>query len=302
MKKWNLVIDVEKCFNCNNCTLSCHDEYHDNVFPGIAHGMPKHGGSWIKVQQRETGAVPMVEVSYLPTTCNHCDKPRCMEVARDGAVVKRADGIVVIVPEKARGQKQIVDACPYGAVYWNEERQLPQAWPFDAHLLDAGWKRTRGAQACPTRAMEAVCVEDDEMRRMVQEQGLEVLHPEYGTQPRVYYRNLARWRTVFIGGSVAATRNGFDDCVAGARVELKQAGKTVATLATDAYGDFRFARLAVDSGTYSVVVSADGCEPETRQVELRRDSVVLGAIELKARDGVAPKSADRPAIDPLPVN
>jgi hypothetical protein len=150
--------------------------------------------------------------------------------------------------------------------------------------------------------MEAICVDDAEMRRRVQEQGLEVLHPEYGTEPRVYYRNLARWRSVFIGGSVAATRNGVNDCVAGARVALQQGGKTLATHVTDAYGDFRFARLAVDSGSYGVVVSADGCEPETRQVELRRDSVVLGAIELKPRASVAPKSADRPAIDPLPVN
>jgi Fe-S-cluster-containing dehydrogenase component len=304
MKKWNLVIDVDKCFNCNNCTLSCHDEYHGNEFAGIAHGMPKHGGNWIKVEQRETGTVPMVEVSYLPTTCMHCDKPRCMEVARDGAVVKRADGIVVIVPEKARGQKQIVDACPYGAVHWNEERQLPQAWPFDAHLIDAGWTRTRGAQSCPTGAMQAVCVEDDEMRRRVAEQGLEVLHPEYGTQPRVYYRNLARWRTVFIGGSVAATRRGVQDCVEGARVELKQGGKTLATLVTDAYGDFKFARLAVDSGPYSVVVTKDGHESASRQVELERDSVYLGAIELAPRAAApaSPKSADRPANDPLPVH
>ena len=103
MKKWNLVIDIAQCFNCNNCTLACHDEYHGNEFPGYAHGMPKHGQNWISVTQRETGTVPMVEVSYLPTTCNHCDKPPCLAAARDGAVVKRDDGIVIIVPEKARG-------------------------------------------------------------------------------------------------------------------------------------------------------------------------------------------------------
>ena len=119
MKKWNLVIDIAKCFNCNCCTLACHDEYFDNEFPGYASGMPKHGQNWIRIAQRETGTVPMVEVSYLPTTCNHCDNAPCLAAARDGAVVKRDDGIVIIVPEKARGQRQIVDACPYGAVHWN---------------------------------------------------------------------------------------------------------------------------------------------------------------------------------------
>ena len=104
MKKWNLVIDIAKCFNCNCCTLACHDEYFDNEYPGYAHGMQKHGQSWIKVMQRETGAVPMVDVSYLPVMCNHCDDAPCLKVAKDGAVVKRSDGIVIIVPEKARGQ------------------------------------------------------------------------------------------------------------------------------------------------------------------------------------------------------
>jgi Fe-S-cluster-containing dehydrogenase component len=72
-----------------------------------------------------------------------------MKAATDGAVRKRPDGIVIIDPVKSKGQKQIVDACPYGAVTWNEEKQIPQAWPFDAHLLDHGWTRTRAEQACP---------------------------------------------------------------------------------------------------------------------------------------------------------
>lgn len=302
MKKWNLVIDIEKCFNCNNCTLSCHDEYHGNEFPGVAHGMAKHGQSWINVLQRETGQVPMVQVSYLPVTCNHCDKPKCMDVARDGAVVKRADGIVIIVPEKARGQKQIADACPYGAAHWNEERQLPQAWPFDAHLLDSGWTRTRGAQSCPTGAMQVLCVEDEEMRRIVAQQGLEVLHPEYGTAPRVYYRNMGRWRDVFIGGSVATTTHGLNDCVEGAEVTLTHHAKVVATLRTDAYGDFRFTGLKPGSGPYTLNVKADGLRPETREVTLEgQQSVNLGAIELHARPGGAGRPTGHVATGAVPV-
>lgn len=300
MKKWNLVIDVAKCFNCNNCTLSCHDEYHENEFEGYAHGMPKHG-NWIAITQRETGTMPMVEVSYLPTMCNHCDKPPCLAAARDGAVVKRNDGIVLIVPERARGQKQIVDACPYGAVHWNEERQLPQAWPFDAHLLDAGWKRTRGAQACPTQAMHVLHVDDEEMQRRVAAEGLEVLHPEYGTAPRVWYRNLKRFRSVFIGGTVAAEMRGVVDCLEAARVTLESEGRVVATLDTDAYGDFRFSGLALDSGTYCVRIEHAQCGTESRTVELRKESVNLGCIEMRAHADTAPKPGIRPA-DTVPIH
>jgi len=48
-----------------------------------------------------------------------------LRAAHNDAVIKRSDGIVVIDPERAKGQEQIVDACPYGAVYWNQALSLP---------------------------------------------------------------------------------------------------------------------------------------------------------------------------------
>jgi len=155
MKKWNMIIDVAECTNCNLCTLAAMDEYAGNEWPGYSAPMPKHGHKWINILQKERGQMPMIDVAYVPTMCNHCDDPPCMKAAPAGVVTKRHDGIVIIDPEKAKGQRQLVDACPYGHIWWNEELQLPQAWPFDAHLLDRGWKQTRGQQSCPTGAMRA---------------------------------------------------------------------------------------------------------------------------------------------------
>jgi Fe-S-cluster-containing dehydrogenase component len=279
MKKWNLLIDVPKCFNCNACALACHDEYCDNEFPGVAVSMPRLGHRWIDIRQRETGKFPVVEVSYLPVTCNHCDNPPCMKAARDGAVRKRDDGIVIIDPVKAKGQKQLVDACPYGAIWWNEEKQLPQAWPFDAHLLDAGWTQTRGAQVCPTRAMTAICVEDEEMQRIVREEKLQVLRPELGTKPRVYYRNLERWNKVFVAGSVAGRTGGVLECVEGAKVTLEKDGRRVAEALTDAYGDFRFAGLDEGSGAYRLGISDPRFASKSLEVRLG-GTVVLNDIVL----------------------
>src|SRR4029078_3359852 len=87
---------------------------------------------------------------------------------------------------------------------WNDEYQVPQIWPFDAHLIDQGWQQTRGQQARPTGWMRAVCIEDDERARMVRDEGLEVIRPELGTKPRVYYRNLWRYSKCFIGGPNSA--------------------------------------------------------------------------------------------------
>jgi Fe-S-cluster-containing dehydrogenase component len=277
MKKWNMVIDVAKCFNCNCCTLACHDEYHGNEFPGYAAEIPKHGQRWIDIRQRETGQIPMVEVSYLPVMCNHCDNPPCLKAARDGAVVKRPDGIVIIVPEKARGQKQIADACPYGAAFWNEEKQLPQAWPFDAHLLDQGWTRTRGSQLCPTQAMRTVHATDAEMQEMVEREGLEVLAPEHGTRPRVYYRNLSRFVSVFVGGSLIQKMAGVIECAPGVQVTLMQNGKAIDQQTSDTFGDFRFRDLKPDSGNYQLRIQE---QQRALDVELKQQSVYLGAIEL----------------------
>jgi Fe-S-cluster-containing dehydrogenase component len=280
MKKWNLVIDVAKCFNCNGCALACHDEYYDNEFPGVAAPMPRLGHRWIDIRQREIGKYPVVQVSYLPVTCNHCDDAPCIKAAKDGAVRKRADGIVIIDPVKAKGQKQLVDACPYGAIWWNEEKQLPQAWPFDAHLLDAGWTQTRGAQVCPTRAMTAICVEDEEMQRRAREEKLEVLHPEYGTKPRVYYKNLDRWNKVFVAGSVAGKIRGVLECVEGAKVTLEKDGRRVAEAVTDPYGDFRLAGLEEESGAYRLGISDARFAPKSLEVKLG-GAVVLNDIVLE---------------------
>ena len=135
---------------------------------------------------------------------------------------KRDDGIVLIDPDKAKGRKDLVEACPYGHIWWNEEHQVPQTWNFDAHLIDQGWQQTRGHQSCPTGAMRAIKVEDEEMARIARNEGLEVMRPELGTKPRVYYRNLWRYSKCFIGGSLSAETNGVVDCVEGATVRLSR--------------------------------------------------------------------------------
>src|SRR6267142_30751 len=159
----------------------------------------------------------------------HQDDAPCLKAAGDDGVVrKRDDGIIVIDPELAKGRKDLVESCPYGHIWWNEELQLPQIWPFDAHLLDQGWEQTRGQQSCPTGAMRAIKIEDEAMARMAREEGLEVMKPEAGTRPRVYYRNLWRYSKSFIGGSVATEANGVVDCVEGASVRLIKDGGTIA--------------------------------------------------------------------------
>jgi len=277
MKKWNMIIDVAECNNCNLCTLAAMDEYVGNDFLGYSAPMAKHGHKWINILQKERGQLPTIDVAYVPTMCNHCDNAPCVAKG-GGAVSKRSDGIVLIDPAKAKGRKDLVESCPYGHIWWNEELKLPQAWTFDAHLIDQGWKQTRGQQSCPTAAMRAVCVEDDEMAQITSEQNLEVMKPELGTKPRIYYKNLWRYTQCFIAGSVSAEAKGVVDCVEGANVRLIKDGAVVAETATDNYGDFKFDRLDENSRAYVVEIVAERTKKSIK-TQLGA-SVMLGEIRL----------------------
>lgn len=279
MKKWTMIIDVAECTNCQNCALATMDEYIGNDFAGYAAPMPKHGHRWIDIQQKERGQLPMIDIAFVPTMCNHCDNAPCVAKGGD-AVTKREDGIVLIDPDKAKGRKDLVDACPYGAVWWNEELKIPQAWPFDAHLIDSGWTQTRGELSCPTLAMRAFCVDDNELAKLVEEQGLEVLRPELGTKPRVYYRNLWRYTTCFIGGTVSTEIDGAIECVEGAHVRLLKDGVWVNDATTDAYGDFKLDQLAQESGPYTIEVEVDGKPARSIEAPKLAESLFLGEIRV----------------------
>lgn len=280
MKKWNLVIDVALCENCNNCVIATKDEHIGNDFPRYAAPQPRHGHEWIRIERRARGADPMVDVAYLPTTCNHCAAAPCVAAAGGEAIHKRPDGIVIVDPQKAKGRKELVDACPYGAIWWNEELQLPQKWIFDAHLLDQGWQQPRCVQVCPTGAMRSFQVDDEAMQTMVRREGLETLHPEWRTEPRVYYRNLHRYAKCFIGGSVTIVREGVQDCLAGAKAVLRAADKPIAEATSDAFGDFKFDGLDPGGAPYLIQVSHPQFGAVTKTVELRDQSVYLGEIAL----------------------
>ena len=278
MKKWNLVIDIAKCHDCNNCFLSCKDEYVGNDFPPFSVAQPNHGHRWMNIMRKERGQYPKVDVAYLPIPCMHCDDAPCIKKSKDEAVYKRDDGIVIIDPEKAKGQKDILATCPYGAIWWNEEKAVPQKCTLCAHLLDEGWKEPRCVQACPTGALRIVHVEDAEMQRIIESENLEVLHPEYKTRPRVCYKNLYRYTTCLIAGSVAIRDT--DECAEGAAVSLiKGSKKTIAEAVTNNYGDFKFDGLDEDGGAYSLDISYKDRPKKTIELELKT-SVNVGTILL----------------------
>jgi Fe-S-cluster-containing dehydrogenase component len=290
MKKPHLIIDVALCQGCNNCFLACKDEHAGNDWPGYSRPQSSHGECWIQVPCHERGQYPIIDVAYRPTLCTHCADAPC--VARsDGAISKRPDGIVLIDPEKAAGREDLVEACPYGMIAWSEESHAPQKCTLCAHLLDNGWTKPRCVQSCGPGALSFVWETDHEFAKRAEAEGVDTLHPGSPERTAVCYKNLPRYHSCFIAGSVAVERDGIVDCASGRAATLKKAAadagdfngngaaheEIVRTILTDAFGDFKFDGLEPGSGEYLVEIVSNGHGPARLAVKLGT-SVSLGTI------------------------
>ena len=276
MARYGMVIDITKCNGCYNCFLSCRDEYCGNDYPAYSLSQPFAGQFWMRLIEKERGEYPKVKVAYIPVPCMHCEEAPCIAASSNNAVYRRPDGIVIIDPEKAVGQKEIVSACPYRVIYWNQEKDIPQKCTLCAHLLDKGWKEPRCVEACPTGALVFGDLSDpnSEISRIKASQEVEVLHPEYGLKPGVCYIGLPKR---FIAGEVIlADRE--DECAQNVRVLLED--KTAKrTIKTDNFGDFEFEGLEPDT-EYTIKIEHEGYAPKEFSVNTRTD-ICLGEIVLE---------------------
>lgn len=275
MKSWNMIIDIARCHDCNDCFLADKDEFVGNDFPPYSAGQPWHGHRWMNILRGERGQYPLVMTRYLPKPCQHCDAAPCLTA--DGAVYKREDGLVIIDPVKAKGRREIVDSCPYEVIYWNEEAQLPQKCTGCAHLLDAGWTETRCSQVCPTGAIKLVLGDEAGVAGLVESEGLEAYQPQLGTRPRVYYKNLHRWTKAFIGANVVCRDS--DEVAEGAKMTVTLNGAVVGEAVASNYGDAIVDKLE-PGNEYQVTVAMDGYQTAELSVTLD-ESCNLGHVFLE---------------------
>jgi Fe-S-cluster-containing dehydrogenase component len=275
MAKYGMVIDITKCNGCYNCFLACRDEHCGNDYPRYSASQPMTGQFWMRVIEKERGKYPKVKLAYIPVPCMHCDNAPCIKAAQNGAVYRRPDGIVIIDPEKSKGQKQIVSACPYRVIYWNEEKDIPQKCTLCAHLLDEGWKEPRCVELCPTGALVFGDLDDpnSDAAKFIASGATEPLHPEYGLKEKVVYIGLPK---KFVAGTVIYGDK--DECAEGVTVTLSGNGGRK-TAKTNFFGDFEFDGLP-DDADYKVKIEAKGYKGQELEAKTKVD-VYLGEVVLE---------------------
>ncbi len=213
MAKWGMVIDLRKCIGCYSCMIACKQEHF--LPPGVF---------WNRVLIGETGKYPTVTKQIYPVICNHCTEAACVKACPTRATIRREDGIVIVDYDKCVGCRYCLIACPYQqrTFYTNGKEYYPgqglteyeaigkELYPFEsgtvmkcnfcAERIDEGMKKglkpgkDREATpacviTCPTKARTFGDFDDpmSEVSMLVKEKRASQLHPEYGTEPSVYY-------------------------------------------------------------------------------------------------------------------
>ncbi len=282
MKKPGIAINSARCMACYACFMACKDE-HCGWDTALSKSQPELGQYWMNIVEWERGDNPRhVRTATVPTPCNHCDNPACMAAAKDGAVYKREDGIVIIDPEKAVGQKAIADACPIHAVFWNEDLQLPQKCTMCAELLDdpdyPGFE-PRCVEACPNQALVFGDLADPEssISKLI---AANKVTPLSGLEGNVVHLNIPQ---KFLAGTVAYPQELEEVCI-GAKVVITcaETGETHET-ETNWAGDYEFEDLP-EGKTWTVTITFPGFKPAVYEGERTDHDHYVGITYLVPED------------------
>jgi Fe-S-cluster-containing dehydrogenase component len=212
--RWGMAIELKRCIGCYECVLACKAEHF--LPPDIF---------WNRVLIGESGKYPSVTKLIYSVRCNHCADPACVKVCPTGATQQREDGIVWVDETKCVGCRYCMVACPYqmrmmyedghkqyfpgqeltehekvGKVLYPHQPGVVQKCVFCKERIDSGIAAglTPGVDreatpacviSCPTKAIHFGDLDDpnSEINRVIKEKRGHPFHPEFDTQPSIYY-------------------------------------------------------------------------------------------------------------------
>lgn len=135
MPKYVMLIQAEKCLNCQACVLACQQR---NAVP---YGM---GRNWVRAIDTPSGP------KFQPGACMHCDNPLCVSACPTGATYKAADNRVLIDEPRCIACGACVTACPYKARYIHPQRHVVDKCNYCTTSLSMQGEPAC-VSVCPTR-------------------------------------------------------------------------------------------------------------------------------------------------------
>jgi Fe-S-cluster-containing dehydrogenase component/CRP-like cAMP-binding protein len=101
-----LVMDMDKCVRCGNCSMACHQ----------VHGQSRLLRRGIHIERpKNYGGVSSEEI-LVPSVCMHCQDPECLTGCPTGAIGRFENGQIDIDPKTCIGCGDCATQCPYNAI------------------------------------------------------------------------------------------------------------------------------------------------------------------------------------------
>ena len=146
--------DASACNGCKACVVACKSKNQLPVGINWRRVTEYGGGGWVPDADDQTRLLPNNIFAYaVSISCNHCEKPICVEVCPTAAMTKREDGIVVIDESKCIGCRYCEWACPYGAPQFDASAGLMTKCNFCEDELAQG-AAPYCVSACVMRALD----------------------------------------------------------------------------------------------------------------------------------------------------
>jgi len=171
------LLDHRKCIGCHACTVACKSENDVPV-----------GDFRTYVKYQENGTFPDIKRHFAVLRCNHCTDAPCVEICPVVALDKMENGVVDIDRDVCIGCRACMQACPYDAIFLNDDRGSVEKCHYCNHRVDQGLEPAC-VVVCPEEAIVSGDLHDPTSRiaQMVEDMETEVRRPEQGTSPNVHY-------------------------------------------------------------------------------------------------------------------